>query len=39
VGGHLGSTKYGTILSLETGKALGFDVPSMMLTRADEIIK
>jgi hypothetical protein len=38
VGGHLDSTKYGIILSLETGEALGL-VPWMMLTRADEIIK
>jgi predicted metal-binding membrane protein len=39
VGGHLEPTKYETILNLETGKAPGFDVPSMLLTHADEMIE
>jgi len=37
--GHLQPTKYETILNLERGKALGFDVPSMLLARADEVIE
>src|SRR5262249_15833043 len=39
VGGRLEPTKYETILNLETGKAPGFDVPSMLLTHADEMIE
>jgi len=37
--GHLQPTKYETILNLERGKALGFDVPSMLLARAEEVIE
>jgi len=39
VGGHLKPTKYETILNLETGKTPGFDVPPMLLARADEVIE
>jgi putative ABC transport system substrate-binding protein len=32
-------TKYGTTLNLKTAKALGLDVPSSLLVRADEVIE
>jgi putative tryptophan/tyrosine transport system substrate-binding protein len=32
-------TKYETVLNLKTGKALGLDVPAIVLTRADEVIE
>jgi putative tryptophan/tyrosine transport system substrate-binding protein len=32
-------TKYETILNLKTAKALGFNVPSVLLVRADEVIE
>ena len=32
-------TKFETILNLKTAKALGLDVPSSLIVRADEIIE
>ena len=32
-------TKYTTVVNLKTAKALGFEVPSSLMVRADEVIE